>query len=141
MDEESFGIIPLKRTEQGWSVFLVQHQGANHWGFPKGKGDRGETPLESATRELWEETGLKLEKLIQENPLIEEYTFVRLGQTVHKKVFYFIAEVSGTPVLQHAEIQNGDWVSVNQAEERVTFNESKRSCMALRKLAFLRQKE
>lgn len=139
MNEESFGIIPLKRIDEGWSVFLIQHRGARHWGFPKGKGEVGETPLESAARELTEETGLQVDKILQDEPFIEEYIYTRHGKKIHKKVLYFPAVVSGHIYLQENEIQDGKWVILSEAEKYLTFAESKKTCKhLLRTLAFFR---
>jgi len=126
MVEESFGIIPLKRSSEGWAIFLIQQKNGGHWGFPKGKRAGEETPLESAQRELTEETGLKIEELLQEEPLVEEYFYSRKGEKIHKTVFYFIALVSGKPVLQVNEIFAGEWFSFNEAEKKLTFEESKK---------------
>lgn len=131
MKEESFGIIPLKQSAEGWEIFLIQHKGAKHWGFPKGKGDAGETPLQSAERELIEETGLRLEEVLQGGPFIEEYTFTRPGKRIFKKVLYFPALVSGNPQLQTNEIMDGKWVLLSAAENHLTFEESKKTIRKL----------
>ncbi|MBS0630040.1 MAG: NUDIX domain-containing protein [Verrucomicrobia bacterium] len=131
INEESFGIIPLQAATDGWMVFLIQHRGANHWGFPKGKGNPGEKPLESASRELFEETGLNVEKILQQEPFSEEYAFTRRGKVVNKKVFYFPAVVFGELNLQENEIQDGKWVPLEEAEAHVTFEESKKICKKL----------
>lgn len=133
MKEESFGIVPLKPTAEGWSVFLIQHRGAKHWGFPKGKGEEGETPLESAARELLEETGLQVVELIEQTPFTEEYIYTRHGKRIHKRVFYFPALVSGHTHLQENEIQDGKWVLLSEAEKHLTFEESKKTCKQLEK--------
>lgn len=133
MKEESFGIIPLKASTQGWSVFLIQHIGAKHWGFPKGKREEEETPIESATRELLEETGLKVDKVIEHDPFLEEYIYTRHGKKIYKKVFYFPALVSGHPQLQKNEILDGQWVLLSEAEKYLTFEESKKTCKHLEK--------
>lgn len=131
MREESFGIIPLKTTDDGYSIFLVQHKGAKHWGFPKGKGDVGESPLQSAERELLEETALRLEKVLYDKPFIEEYTFIRHGKKIFKKVCYFAALVSGEPNLQENEIVDGKWVLLSKAEKLLTFEQSRNTVRKL----------
>jgi 8-oxo-dGTP pyrophosphatase MutT (NUDIX family) len=139
MKEESFGIIPLKQGEEGYSIFLIQHKGAKHWGFPKGKSDEGETPLQSAQRELLEETALSLQKILQDEPFIEEYTFTRHGEKISKKVYYFAALVSGEPKLQENEIVDGKWVLLKNAERQLTFEQSRKTVRKL--LDFFEAKE
>ena len=46
---ESFGIIPFRKNAEGQiQVLLILHHQGNHWGFPKGKANVKEKPLESA---------------------------------------------------------------------------------------------
>lgn len=141
MIEESFGTIPLKRSPHGWQIFLIQNKNGAHWGFPKGKGNEGEAPFESAARELYEETGLEIKELLLAEPIVEQYTFEREGQQVYKKVFYFLALVSGSINLQQSEILAGKWFSIDEAEERLTFKESKGICEKIRCLDFFKQKD
>lgn len=138
MIEESFGIIPLQLTHEGWQVFLIQHKGAKHWGFPKGKSNVGEMPIESASRELFEETGLHVEEILQEEPYVDQYSFIRRGKLVDKKVLYFPATVLGELKLQENEIMDGKWVPLLDAESHLTFEESKKIC---KKLVFFLSKD
>lgn len=128
VNEASFGIIPLRRSENQWSVFLILHKYGNHWGFPKGKGDEGETPAQSAVRELREETGLKVERLVEMDPISESYTFYREGKEVCKSVTYFPAIVSGALLLQTEEIRDGRWVPIEEANALLTFQEARAIC-------------
>ena len=66
--DESFGIIPIFCQGDSYSFLLIQHQ-AGHWGFPKGHAISGELPVETACRELQEETG------ISDYTLLEEVSF------------------------------------------------------------------
>jgi len=126
--EESFGIIPLKREGDEWFFFLILHKHGNHWGFPKGKGEKGETALQSATRELLEETGLKVERILSDKPISESYIFSRRGKKVEKTVTYFPALVSGVFLLQPEEIRDGNWFSYSEAYKRFTFDEARSIC-------------
>ena len=133
-EEISFGIIPLHRSHQQWEVLLVLHKNAHHWGFPKGKGENHEKPLESAKRELQEETGLRVEYLLQEEPFFEEYSYYRGGEKILKRVHYFPAVVTGDLVLQPEEVADGKWFLLDKAYSQLTFDEAKRICMKVEKI-------
>lgn len=123
--EESFGVIPLKKEKGAWKVLLIQHRKGRYWGFPKGHAEEGESPKEAAFRELLEETNLKLAKPLQEEPLSEKYIFQKAGQKVEKTVLYFIAEVEGDVKLQENEIYAAQWVFFPECFDTVTHKEGK----------------
>jgi len=131
IEEKSYGIIPLRQEGGVWQVLLILHQGGRHWAFPKGHGDAGETALDSARRELKEETGLDIQELLQETPLIERYQFHRKHEVVVKTVQYFPALVTGEIKLQAEEIRDAKWVSLKEAARHLTFKESKEMCNKL----------
>ena len=70
----SYGIIPYLINDNGVSIMLSKSSNKSDYGFVKGKIDSGETPKECATREVFEEIGVKidiedLESLVtQKNP-------------------------------------------------------------------------
>ena len=123
--EESFGVVPLSQKRGQWEVFLIQHKGGRYWGFPKGHSEGRETPQQAAFRELKEEKNLDIVRCIQEKPLVEQYQFLIEGKRIFKRVFYFIAEVSGEIQLQQEEIQDGIWLPFPEALEKVTHSEGK----------------
>ena len=123
--DESYGVIPLKKVEQKWQVYLIQHKNGNHWGFPKGHANLSETPQKAALRELKEETNLQFVKFLQQDPLIEQYQFTKDNQLVSKKVFYFLMEVEGEVKLQIEEILQGKWLNITEAKDQMTFQEGK----------------
>jgi bis(5'-nucleosidyl)-tetraphosphatase len=123
--DQSFGIIPLSRSRGRWEVFLIQHNRSGYWGFPKGHAEANETPIEAAFRELKEETNLEPVQLIQEEPFIEQYTFILDRKRVFKQVSYYIAEVEGKVALQQKEIHDGKWMPFPDAIAQVTHQEGK----------------
>lgn len=132
--DESFGVIPLSKSLGDWQVFLIQHNRSGYWGFPKGHAEPKETPQETAFRELKEETNLDPIRLLRNEPLVEQYTFMMEGKRVFKRVFYFVAEVGGTVALQKQEIHNGKWVPFSEAMHQVTHQEGKSLLVQVEKM-------
>jgi bis(5'-nucleosidyl)-tetraphosphatase len=119
--EYSFGIIPMYKGSSGIELLLVQHI-EGHWAFPKGHPDLGESPLETAKRELQEEAGITEFTVDDKTEFREEYEVVIDNQRLPKIVTYFPAFVSTKQVTpQASEIQNFGWFSYEEAKARVTF--------------------
>lgn len=123
---ESFGVIPFKKDADGvFRVLLILHSKGRHWGFPKGKPNPSETPLQSAKRELKEETGLDVVNLLKEQPLCEHYRFMHRRTPIFKTVSYFPALVEGDLQLQVEEIRDARWVSCEEAMQLLTYKEAR----------------
>ncbi len=125
--DTSFGIIPLQKINDAWHVLLVQ-QSEGYWSFPKGHGEINEKPLDSAIRELNEETGLSVQEILQDDPINERYSFYHQKQQIDKTVYYFLASVHGILKIQEDEILSAKWVSLKDAEQHITFAEAKALC-------------
>ena len=125
MKELSYGIIPFHKSEDGLKVLVIfQHGSAGDllWTFPKGKHEEGEEPLETARRELKEETGLVADVLEDIEPLCIEYTFSRDGVFVEKETKYFLGFVEDTNfILQEKELKDAKWLAPSEAREQLTF--------------------
>lgn len=52
----SCGVVVVRRTDAGWVTLLLRAY--RHWDFPKGVREPGEEPLQTALREVAEETGI-----------------------------------------------------------------------------------
>lgn len=136
IEDKSFGIIPLVQEGKEWKVLLILHRGGRHWAFPKGHGNAGETHQQAALRELKEETGLDVEKLLLETPLVENYRFRRKNEIVSKTVYYYPAIVTGQLKLQQEEIQESKWVPLKEAQNHLTFKEARSMCAELIKILY-----
>lgn len=78
------GFIIYRRTEEGIKYLLLYRRGG-YWNFPKGHFEEGESAMETALRETFEETGLKREELVI-TPNFK--TLVRFHFKVNKKVIH-----------------------------------------------------
>ena len=123
----SCGVIPYRVVDGEREFLLIQHQ-AGHWAFPKGHPEKGESDLETARRELAEETGITQVEIDEQHPFDEKYTFLkRSGKQVSKQVIYFLGQVSADQVLvlQEAEVSDYAWGDTAATRERMSFDEGR----------------
>jgi bis(5'-nucleosidyl)-tetraphosphatase len=109
--------------------FLILKQIQGHWSFPKGHADKGESKLETALRELEEESGIKDVELISDLPqILDEYT-IKPGtpEETHKVVEFYIGRVKNKDVeMQKGEIFDHKWITNETGNEVFTFDSSRR---------------
>ena len=123
----SCGVIPIVSDGAFRRYLLVRH-GAGHWAFPKGHPEGAETRLETARRELLEETGLARVDVLEEPVFSEAYAFTkRSGKEVQKRVDYFLGRVQppATVALQEAEVSDHAWGRAQETADRMTFREGR----------------
>ena len=98
-------------------VLLIQ-QTKGHWGFPKGHMETGETEVETAIREVKEETNLDIEINESKRYTIEYVT----DKGTLKQVVYFIArKISGNEKYQEEEIKSMKWMHYEDAINIITY--------------------
>ena len=121
---ESFGIVPIYKDTDGYYVAIVKHSIAGHWGLPKGGPEEGEEPLDTAKRELKEETGL-VPVEIKDITVQEKYAFDQDGFSYDKTTTYYIGIVdtmkTETP---HPDIDEVKWVKIEEAKNFLTHQSS-----------------
>ncbi|MFI6521934.1 NUDIX hydrolase [Spirillospora sp. NPDC050679] len=84
--------------------------GRSYWEPPGGGVDAGESPIEAARRELFEETGLPGEA-VEDGPVLVHRDFRWLGTRYVKDEPFFLARFEGVPAVKSAaftaeEVQN-----------------------------------
>lgn len=132
-EEACFGVIPVRHKENGWEVLLIKHN-KGHWSFPKGHPSPNETPYQIAERELLEETGLTVVKLLHKEPFIEHYSYEKEGTITKKMVGYFLAEVSGNVCLLEKELCDYKWTSFGNALKQISFDQARHICSEVQRL-------
>jgi len=125
--DAAFGVIVIVTTPEPQYLLIGHTQG--HWGFPKGHKEDQESDAEAARRELAEETGLAGIPLIPEVSFVEQYVFHdRHGIPVQKTNRYFVSLIDPPPpaiTVQPSEVEGSAWLTVAEAELRLTFAEGK----------------
>jgi 8-oxo-dGTP pyrophosphatase MutT (NUDIX family) len=118
MREKSCGAIIINDNKV---LIIKQHQG--FYSFPKGHVEQGESEIETAKREVKEETNLDIE-------IFNNYRYVityQVKENILKDVVYFIASavnISDT-LPQEEEVSEIRWVTYNEALELLTYHNLK----------------
>ena len=129
--EKSAGAIIFRKSAKGIQYLLLFGDKIG-WGFPKGHIDSGETPRETAIREIEEETGIIIKEFI---PKFEAYTQYEmkldfsktppepLDEPYTKLCVYYLAEVKNS---QKVNISNEHekyvWATYSSAQNLLKFN-------------------
>ncbi|MDE2018910.1 MAG: NUDIX domain-containing protein [Patescibacteria group bacterium] len=87
------GFVVYRKTTDGIKFLLLYRRG-NYWNFPKGHFEPGERSIDTALRELEEETGIKKTELrIVPNFRAYERYYFRIGnEGIYDTVILFLAE-------------------------------------------------
>lgn len=105
--------------------FLLLDSG-RHWDFAKGHVDKGETDLETAVRELQEETGItQIERLPEYQQEIAYFFRSARHGLIRKTVAFFLAEVARTEVILSEEHVGYAFLPYEHAVERASFPAAK----------------
>lgn len=115
--EKSCGCIIIN----GDKVLLIK-QTKGHWGFPKGHVEKSETEIQTATREVKEETNLDV--AIDENKRYTMKYVTDKGKL--KEVVLFIAKcVGGEIERQESEISDIRWLDFDEAFKKITYDNTR----------------
>jgi 8-oxo-dGTP pyrophosphatase MutT (NUDIX family) len=125
-DEQVVVIVPTRRAADGSRVLAL----------PKGHVDPGETPVEAATREVREETGIVAEPVSELGET--RYWYRREGRTIGKSVAFFLFAHVGGDIADHDdEVEEVRWIGLAEAQKKLS-HDAEREMVALA-VAYLEQ--
>lgn len=114
--EKSCGAIVYRTRDDGVIEYLVLYQHrSGTWSLPKGHIAAGETEEETALREVWEETGLKVSL---QNGFRREMSYTVSAKAL-KHVVFFLARAQGELTLGENEISDYIWAEKSAAIRRL----------------------
>jgi 8-oxo-dGTP pyrophosphatase MutT (NUDIX family) len=128
VEETSAGGLILDRRAPGAQAALIgrlDRRGRLLWSLPKGHVEAGETPEQTAVREVSEETGI-FGRVIAPLGVID-FWFVAGGKRVHKTVHHFLllAE-SGELSDEDVEVTEVAWVPLPEVDAKLAYEDERR---------------
>ena len=104
-------------------VLMIKHSQASNHSFPKGHVEKGETEIETAVREVLEETGVSI-KITSD---FRHPVYYKPRPGAKKEVVYFLAlteQVETTP--REGEVVHVEWVEVDRATRLLAHENDRR---------------
>lgn len=120
--EKSCGAIVYRKSHGNTEILLIKHINSGHWSFPKGHMEKDETELETAAREIKEETGVD----VILDPTFRETVQYSPKKDTMKVVVYFLAKAKNFELFpQEEEISQIRWVDIGHATSILTYENDK----------------
>lgn len=125
--EKSCGAVVLrnKKNSDGTKskyVLMIRHSSGGHRSFPKGHVEKGESERQTAEREVFEETSVRIH-------ICEKFrhpVYYRPRPNVNKEVVYFLAFTRQKDIVpREGEIAEVEWVSLEDAMQSLTHDNDK----------------
>ena len=115
--------------QEGKHTLFLLLRSASHggWGAPKGHAEPGETELETAARELFEEAGLRLATFTPHFRETITYNVEKekQGKTCAKEVVYFLCKIDSDQIRLSDEHSEAHFATLDEVEVMVTHEEMK----------------
>ncbi len=118
----SSGGVVFRKNNSSIEVALIAVKGGKVWCLPKGSIDKGESPEETALREVTEETGLK-GRLVEKLGEIMYWYYLKEEEAKCKKtVHFFLIEYESGDFSRHDwEVESVAWFSINEAIKKASY--------------------
>jgi len=108
------------------TLFLILRS-AKHgeWGPPKGHASTGETEVETAARELYEEAGIRRARFAPGFREVLKYSVEKKGKTQDKEVVYFLCELESDEIKLSVEHNEAHLGTLDEVEQMVQHEDMK----------------
>ena len=119
---ESLGGVVYQQTNNGLELVLCGRDIPRMWCLPKGTPEKGETRIQTALREVSEETGLIVRKQIYIGNI--HYQFLKNSDNtkVQKTVHYYLMDAIGGDLSKHdREFDEVRWFSASDAINNMAY--------------------
>lgn len=123
---KSCGVLPYRVVAGKRQFLLVFEAFSQCWSLPKGHMEAGETEMQTALRELFEETGLTAVLSYGKAASIS----YPISSVSSKQVVFFLGEVSGQLKIREGEISAFRWVDESQLQDYL-FADTVEACKKL----------
>lgn len=116
---------PADLGGSGRAYLLLKHRHGDHWSFPKGTVEPGESDWEAAVRELAEEAGIAHIQRLRGFRHRVRYQFQRQATVIDKTVIYYLATTPQRQIVLSPEHTEGGWFDYPAARERLTHDNAR----------------
>ena len=123
---ESAGGVILNELNEVVIVFT----NTKSWQFPKGTVEKGEQYLETAVREIEEETGLKNLEYVKELPIYSRVSTHE--ENTIRYIHYFLFRTHKQELIPSAEVTDCKWIHIDKVDSELTYVEDKKFIMNIK---------
>lgn len=123
--EKSCGALVFRMQQGSLQFLLLKSRFGGHWSFPKGHMESGESEVQTALREVLEETNLSIRLIDGFRQCVEYYPKLN----IKKQVVYFLGcsiDPDALPIPQKEEVSALQWMDAEEAIRVVTFRNDRR---------------
>ena len=116
----------MYRLEKDVPKYLILRS-AHHgeWGPPKGRADAGESDVQTAMREIYEETGFTKTQFTRGFRETLSYVINKKGRRLTKDVIYFLSEIPAEPLEISSEHTAARMVTMDEIETLIVHKDLK----------------
>ena len=120
--EKSCGAIVFYLKKEKEQILLIKHANSGHWSFPKGHVEANETEVETAVREIKEETGVDA---IIDTRFREVVTYSPKKDVIKDVVYFFGISESYETCNQEEEVSDIKWMDMDKVLKSVSYKNDK----------------